>query len=73
MQALINDNTAIYVTDTSPTAEPRYRARFYFDPNSIPMAQGDTHLIFVGRNAGTATLLRVQFRWNGSQYQVRGG
>jgi K319L-like, PKD domain len=73
MQALINDNTAIYVTDTSPTAEPRYRVRFYFDPNSIAMAQGDTHLIFVGRNAGTTTLLRVQFRWNGSQYQVRGG
>jgi sugar lactone lactonase YvrE len=73
MQAVINDNTAIYVTDISPTAESRYRVRFYFDPNSIPMAQGDTHLTFDGRNAANTTLLRVQFRWNGSQYLVRAG
>jgi len=29
MQAIINDNTAIYVTDDSPNGETRYRARFY--------------------------------------------
>ncbi|HZM20889.1 MAG TPA: right-handed parallel beta-helix repeat-containing protein, partial [Anaerolineales bacterium] len=32
MQAVIDDNTTIYATDDTPNAEPRYRARFYFDP-----------------------------------------
>ncbi|NJN98415.1 MAG: hypothetical protein HC875_32150, partial [Anaerolineales bacterium] len=36
LQALLDDNTSIYVTDDSPSAESRYRARFYFDPNTIP-------------------------------------
>ena len=45
MQVLIDDANAIYVTDDRPTAEPRYRARFYFDPNSITMASGDATLL----------------------------
>jgi Tfp pilus assembly ATPase PilU len=43
MQALINDNTAIYVVDESPQNELRYRARFYFDPNTISMAKNNAH------------------------------
>ena len=39
LQANINNNTAMYVTDDTPNAEPRYRARFYFDPNSIAMVR----------------------------------
>ena len=35
VQALINGTSARYVQDTTPNAEPRYRARFYFDPNSL--------------------------------------
>jgi len=48
LQALINDNTSLYVTDDSPTAEKRYRARFYFDPNGITMASGDNHYLAAG-------------------------
>ena len=33
MQAVINDANPIFVTDETPNAEPRYRERFYFDPN----------------------------------------
>jgi hypothetical protein len=33
LQAGIDDNNSIYVTDDSPNAEARYRARFRFDPN----------------------------------------
>ena len=35
MQAEIDDNNAIYVTDDSPNGETEYVVRFYFDPNSF--------------------------------------
>ena len=71
LQALINDNNAIYVTDNSPNGEPRYRARFYFDPNSISMVSGDAHNIFFGY-AGTSTaVLRGAFRFSSGVYQIR--
>ncbi|HJS18176.1 MAG TPA: right-handed parallel beta-helix repeat-containing protein, partial [Anaerolineales bacterium] len=41
MQVQINGTTALYVNDASPNAEPRYRVRFYFDPNSVTLASGD--------------------------------
>ncbi len=73
MQAVINDANTIYVTDETPNAEPRYRARFYFDPNSIPMTSGDAHFIFKGfAGTGTSTeVLRVEFRWFSGAYQIR--
>ena len=70
---MIDDNNAIYVTDDRPNAEPRYRARFYFDPNSIPMASNNAHFIFKGF-AGTSTeVLRVDFRFFSGAYQLRAG
>ncbi|HMD80923.1 MAG TPA: hypothetical protein VKE92_06420, partial [Anaerolineales bacterium] len=48
MRALINSATGIDVIDDSPTLESRYRARFYFDPNSIAMGAGVQHTIFQG-------------------------
>ena len=71
MQALINDNNSIYVTDNRPVAEPRYRARFYFDPNTIPMGSNNAHYIFSGRDASGTVLLRIEFRFSSGQYQIR--
>jgi hypothetical protein len=71
MQALIDDNKTIYVTDDTPNAEPRYRARFYFDPNSIMMASGDAHYIFEGYMNTSTLVLRVEFRQSLGNYQVR--
>ena len=71
MQAVINNNTSIYVTDDMPNAEPRYRARFYFHPNSIQMASGDNHFIFQGYSGSTTLVLRVQFRFSNGNYQLR--
>ena len=71
MQAVIDDANAIYVTDDGPTAEPRYRARFYFDPNSIPMASGDAHYIFKGFMGASTEVLRVEFRQSAGTYQIR--
>jgi len=68
---VIDDNRLIYVTDDTPNAEPRYRARFYFDPNSIAMANNDAHFLFYGY-AGTSTaVLRVELRMTSGNYQLR--
>jgi hypothetical protein len=71
MQGLINDNNSIYVTDDRPAAEPRYRARFYFDPNSITMKNGNAHFIFYGLNAAGTAVLRVELRRSNNTYQIR--
>jgi hypothetical protein len=63
MQALIDDNTGIYVADYTPLAEPHYRARFYFDPNSISMVNGNSHNIFYGITGSSTTLFRIGFRY----------
>ena len=71
MQALINDTNTNYVTDDTPNAEPRYRARFYFDSNSLIMGSTDAHFIFKGF-MGTATdTLQVELRPGSGAYQVR--
>ncbi len=75
LSALLDDNTALYVTDERPTAEARYRARFYFDPNTITMASGNAHVLFhgyTGTNFGTP-VVRVEFRFSNGAYQLRGG
>jgi hypothetical protein len=70
LQALINDNRSIYVRDDLPNGEPRYRARFYFDPNSIRMAAGNAHIIFQGNNSSGTAILQIELRfYNG--YQIR--
>ena len=71
LQALINDNNSIYVTDNTPNAEPRYRARFYFDPNSIVMADRDSHYLFYGNAAAATPILRVELPNSKGIYQLR--
>jgi tartrate-resistant acid phosphatase type 5 len=71
LQAVIDDNNAIYVTDDSPNAETRYRVRFYFDPNSIRMASNDAHYIFFGYSSTSTPVLRIEFRLSKGSYQLR--
>lgn len=71
LQAVIDDKNAIYVTDDSPDLEPRYRARFYFDPNSITMANNDAHYIFQGYSDVSTEVLRIEFRYSKRSYQIR--
>jgi hypothetical protein len=72
MRAVIDDNNAIYVTDDTPNAERVYRARFYFDPNSISMTSGDAHPIFIGYSGTSPAVVRVLFRFSSGAYQIRG-
>lgn len=75
LRVRIDDNTPIFVEDSSPAGENSYKANFLFDPNSIGMGSGDTHLIFLGQdlNAIPVAALRVQFRRADSGYQLRAG
>ncbi|MCX7853723.1 MAG: hypothetical protein N2383_13225, partial [Caldilineales bacterium] len=71
LQATVNDNNPLYVRDTRPAAETRYRARFHFHPNGIAMAVGDSHTLFAGRQ-GSTEVFRLLFRRASTGYQVRG-
>jgi hypothetical protein len=73
LRAVLDDNNLIFVTDDRPQAERRYRARFYFDPNSIPMANGNSHYIFYGYSGTSTDVLRVGFRRSQGSYQVQAG
>ena len=70
MQVLINDTSNLTVTDQSPNAEPSYRARFYFDPNSISMADGLDFYILTGYD--TSSAFQVQFGFSAATgYRIR--
>jgi parallel beta-helix repeat protein len=71
LQAVINDGTAMNVSDNRPNAESRYRARFYFDPNSISMANGDAHILFRGYHGSSTVALRVEFGYSSGAYRIR--
>ena len=66
LQVTIDDNNDNFVSDSRLNNETRYRARFYFDPNNISMAELNGFTIFaVGDQA------RIEFRFSGGDYQVR--
>jgi hypothetical protein len=71
LQAVIDDVNAIYVTDDRPNAERHYRMRFYFDPNSLAMANGDSHLIFRGYSGTKTVVTRVEFGFSAGSYQIK--
>ncbi len=71
MQAVINDNNPIYVIDDTPDAEGHYRAFFYFNPNSIGMANGDNFTLFAGIQGSSTRVLQVQLRYRTGAYQLR--
>jgi hypothetical protein len=72
MQAVIVSTPTMYVQDDSPSAEPHYHARFYFDPNSLVMASGNYQYILQGYANSTNTfVLRVEFKYSSGVYQMR--
>jgi len=70
LRAVVDDNNAIYVTSDHPNSEVRYRARFYFDPNTITMANNNAHYIFYGYQSTATVVLRVELRRSSNQYQL---
>jgi len=72
LRAVVDDGNSIYVTDDRPNAEPRFRARFYFDPNSISMANGDAYFILNGFIGTSTAVMRLEFSRSSTAYQLRG-
>jgi hypothetical protein len=68
MQAALDDNNAIYVTDWSPWDEARYRARFYFDPSTTSMTSGDAHCLLHAGDHDDTLSIRVEFRNSSGAY-----
>jgi RHS repeat-associated protein len=73
MQAYINDNNALYVTDNNPFSETHYRARFYYDPNNIVMASANVFTLFDASNRSGTQQMSVEFGRTASDFQVRAG
>ena len=71
MQANITSNTSIYVTDNSPVNELRYRARFYFNPNSITMSNNNAFYLLYGLTSNGTVTLRVELGQSSTGYRVR--
>jgi hypothetical protein len=71
LQALLDDNTNLFVTDETPSAEASYRASFRFDPNSIAMTNGDAFdLLVLINGTGSTNIARVLLRRNNGEYQL---
>ncbi len=71
MQVHVDDTATMSVRDYTPASEPRYRSRFYFDPNTITMAEGDAHLLLAGKSDNGTDMFRVWLRRSSGVYQVR--
>jgi hypothetical protein len=73
MRALIDDKNPIYVVDKTPNNEVVYDLSFRFDPNSIRMANQNTHTIFLGEDVTSSLIpvLRVDLRFINGVYQLR--
>jgi len=71
MRATFTNTTTMFARDDSPNAEPRYRARFFFNPNSISMASGDYITLLQGLDAGGQIVFAVQFNRSSTGYQLR--
>lgn len=71
LQAAFTNKTNMFVRNDSPTGETRYRARFYFNPNSISMATGDNITLFQGLDAGGTIVFSIQFNRSSTGYQLR--
>jgi hypothetical protein len=69
----ITSSNPTYVRDNTPNLETRYRARFYFNSNGISMGKSDSHVIFSGYTAQSASTFVIELRRNGSSIQMRGG
>jgi hypothetical protein len=75
LQALVDDTAGLWVQDTSPVDEPRYRARFYFDTNGFDPGEALNHrrvMLFVAfEEHPVRRLVTVVLRRLNGAYGVR--
>ncbi len=75
LSANVTDTSPLYVQDDTANAEPRYRARFLFDPNSFlpgPGTGAATAWLFVAYQGTSTRTVTVVLRRRQGQYSVQG-
>ena len=70
MRAIIDDNLPIMVTDWQPWDESRYRAQFYFDPNSISMYTWDAFSLLSVYDHDGAVIVSLEMQYYSGSYQI---
>lgn len=71
LQVKIANNNPLYVSDDRPVSEPRYQARFYFDPNSLLMAKNNSFFILSGYAAKmTKPVLQIEMQYANTGYKI---
>jgi hypothetical protein len=73
LRARVNDTNSLYVQDNTPSAEDRYRARFYLDPNSFDPgeASGNQRVrIFLAQDALSQRVVTLVLKRLAGQYSL---
>jgi hypothetical protein len=74
MAALIDDGTGIYLWDDTPSNLTRYRARFWFDPNSVTMSNGGKLTLITAYSGSFRLLYNLKFVYSStSGYSINLG
>lgn len=73
LSAAIANRNDEYVDDATPKALKTYHARFQFDPNTVSIASGKSHLIFVGLGSGGKQSVVIQVRKAILGYEIQAG
>ena len=69
LQAFVDDTNSLFVQDDTPSAESRYRARFYFDPNGFDPGESQSHFrtrILIAQGSGFRVITIVLKRQSGA-------
>ncbi|MBE3084687.1 MAG: hypothetical protein IMZ64_00535, partial [Bacteroidetes bacterium] len=72
LAALIDNNASMFVTDTTPASETRYRCRFYINPNGLTMGNNESIIILNARKDPTSASFYVEFKYTTvAGYQIK--
>jgi hypothetical protein len=76
LRGVVDDTAGLYVQDDTPDDESRYRARFYFDPNSFDPGEAQNHFrtrLFIAFEENPARrLVAIVLRRIAGQYRLMG-
>ncbi len=70
----VNDDNPIYLFGDLSISEPRFRSRFYFNPNSLVLAPGEVLALLIGLtsiNNVDQPSFKLELQKTGANYQIR--
>jgi hypothetical protein len=75
LQAFVNDTGSLFVQDDTPSAENRYRARFYCDTNGFDPGEAQSHFrtrIFIAFDEAGIRIITLVLKRQGGAYSIEG-